>query len=107
VTKQEEATAAQASIGDVAECAARVDSQVGAVLGGVLAQRRSVEAAFGYVTALSPGTRANCWAIAESAGHEGWGRMQGLLRSYRWGWEDLRAELPGLAAAWLPDRRGT
>jgi SRSO17 transposase len=106
VTKQEEATAAQASIGDIAECAARVDAQVKAVLGRVLAQRRSVETAFGYVTALSPGTRANCWAIAEAAGHEGWGRMQGLLRPYRWDWKDLRAELPGLAAAWLPDREG-
>src|SRR5260370_574332 len=30
--------------------------------------------------------------------------MQGLLRPYRWDWKDLRAELPGLAAAWLPDR---
>ena len=98
MTKQEEATAAQASIGDVAECAARVDAQVKAVLGRVLARRRSVETAFGYVTALSPGTRANCWAIAEAAGHEGWGRMQGLLRPYRWDWKDLRAELPGLAA---------
>jgi SRSO17 transposase len=106
VTKQEEATAAQASIEDVAECAARVDAQVRAVLGLVLAQRRSAGTAFGYVTALSPGTRANCWAIAEAAGHDGWGRMQGLLRSYRWDWKDLRAELPGLAAAWLPDREG-
>jgi SRSO17 transposase len=32
--------------------------------------------------------------------------MQGLLRSYRWDWTGLRAELPGLAAAWLPDREG-
>ncbi len=105
MTKQEEATAAQASIGDVAGCAARVDAQVRAVLGRVLAQRRSVETALGYVTVLSPGTRANCWAIAEAAGHEGWGRMQGLLRSYRWDWADLRAQLPGLAAAWLPGRQ--
>jgi len=106
VTKQEEATAAQASIGDVAGCAARVDAQVRAVLGRVLAQRRSVETALGYVTVLSPRTRANCWAIAEAAGHEGWGRMQGLLRSYRWDWANLRAQLPGLAAAWLPGRPG-
>ena len=28
--------------------------------------------------------------------------MQALLRSYRWDWEDLRAELPALARAWLP-----
>jgi len=97
-------TAAQARIEDVAACAARVDAQVRAVLGRVLAQRRSAEVAFGYVTALSPGVRANCWSLAEAAGHEGWGRMQALLRSYAWDWKDLRAELPALAAAWLPDR---
>ena len=57
-----------------------------------------------YVTALAPGTRANCWSLAEAAGHEGWGRMQALLRSYVWDWKDLCAELAGLAAAWLPDR---
>jgi hypothetical protein len=99
-------TAAQASIEDVAACATRADAQVRAVLGRVLAQRRSVEAAFGYVAALSPGTRANCWALAEAAGHDGWGRMQALLGSYRWDWRDLRGELPGLAAAWLPDGEG-
>ena len=54
----------------------RVDAQVRAVLGRVMARRRSVEVAFAYASALSPGTRANCWAIAEAAGHEGWGRMQ-------------------------------
>ena len=52
------------------------------------------------------GRRANCWSLAEAAGHEGWGRMQALLGSYRWDWEELRAELPGLAAAWLPGSRG-
>ena len=83
-------------------CTARVDAQVRAVLGRVLAQRRSVEVAFGYVTALAPGVKANCWAIAEEAGHEGPHRMQALLGSYRWDWADLRGELPGLAAAWLP-----
>ncbi|HEX9537096.1 MAG TPA: transposase [Streptosporangiaceae bacterium] len=71
-----------------------------------MAQRRSVEVAFAYVTALSPGVRANCWSVAEAAGHEGWGRMQALLRTYAWDWKDLRAELPALAAAWLPDRDG-
>jgi hypothetical protein len=64
------------------------------VLEGVLAQRRSAAVASGYVAALSPGTRANCWALAESAGHEGRGRMQALLGSYQWDWEDLRAQLP-------------
>jgi hypothetical protein len=32
--------------------------------------------------------------------------MQGLLGSYRWSWEDLRAALPGLAVAWIPDAEG-
>jgi len=50
--------------------------------------------------------RANCWDLAEAAGHEGWGRLQALLRSYRGDWKDLRAALPALAAAWLPDRDG-
>ena len=72
------------------------------MLGRVLAQRRSVEVAFGYVTALAPGVKANCWAIAEEAGHEGPHRMQALLGSYRWDWKGLRGELAGLAAAWLP-----
>jgi SRSO17 transposase len=99
-------TAAVASIEDIADCTARADTQVRNVLLGVMAQRRSAAAAFGYVTALGPGTKANCWAIAESAGHEGWGRMQGLLGSYRWEWADLRAALPALAAAWIPDAEG-
>ena len=92
-------TAAAASIEDVADCTARADAQVKAVLRGVMAQRRSAAVASGYVAALSREVKANCWAIAESAGHEGWGRMQGLLGSCRWDWEELRAALPGLAAA--------
>jgi SRSO17 transposase len=96
-------TAAVASIEDVADCAARADAQVRAVLRGVMAQRRSAAAAFGYVAALAPGVKANCWSLAESAGHEGWGRMQGLPGSYRWDWAELRAALPALAAAWIPD----
>ncbi len=95
-------TAVPARIEDVADCAAQVDAQVKRLLGRVMAQRRSVEVAFAYAVALSPGTRANCWAIAEAAGHEGWHRMQGLLGSYVWDWKDLRAGLPALAAAWLP-----
>jgi SRSO17 transposase len=95
-------TAAWASIDDVAACRARVDAQVRAVLGRVLAQRRSVEVAFGYLSALAPGVKANCWSLAEEAGHEGPHRMQALLGAYRWDWKDLRGELPGLAAAWLP-----
>jgi len=58
VEQDEYDTAAAARIEDVAACAARVDEQVRVVLRRVLAQRRSVEVAFGYVAALSPGTRA-------------------------------------------------
>jgi hypothetical protein len=99
-------TAAVASIEDVARCTARVDAQVRGVLGEVMAQRRSAGTAFDYVAALSPGTKANCWALAEAAGHEGWGRMQGLLGPYRWDWAGLRRWLPPLAEAWIPDVAG-
>jgi SRSO17 transposase len=106
VEQNEHDTAAWASIGDVADCTARVDTQVTAILGEVMAQRRSAMVALGYVAALSPSTRTNCWSLAESAGHEGWGRMQALLGSYRWDWQDLRGRLPALAAAWIPDVEG-
>jgi SRSO17 transposase len=106
VERDEYDTAALASIGDVADCTARADAQVKDVLEGVLAQRRSTAVASAYVAALSPGTRADCWSLAESAGHESWGRMQALLGSYRWDWKDLRAQLPGLAAVWLRDADG-
>ena len=90
----------------MAACAAGVDAQVRAVLRGVMAQRRSAGTAFGYVCALAPGVRANCWDLAEAAGHEGWHRMQALLSTYKWDWKELRAQLQALAAAWLPDRDG-
>ena len=106
VTNDNDDTAAQASIEDVADCAARADTQVRAVLGEVMAQRRSAAVAVDYVAALSPGTRANCWSLAECAGHEGQGRMQALLGSYRWEWTELRSKLPALAAAWIPDLDG-
>ena len=96
-------TAAAASIEDVADCTARADAQVGAVLQGVMAQRRSASAALDYVTALASEVKANCWSLAESAGHEGQCRMQGLLGSYRWDWKRLRDQLPALAVAWIPD----
>ena len=96
-------TAAVASIGDLAECTASVDAQIETVLRGVMAQRRSTEVAVDYVTVLGSGVKANCWALAEAAGHDGQGRMQGLLGSYRWDWARLRDRLPGLAAAWIPD----
>jgi len=99
-------TAAVASIEDVAGCTARADAQVRKVLSGVMAQRRTAAVAFDYVAALAPGVKANCWSLAESAGHEGWGRMQALLGSYRWDWRQLRARLAGLAAAWIPRADG-
>jgi SRSO17 transposase len=95
-------TAAWVSIEDVAACAGAVDDQVRAVLGRVMAQRRSVATALAYVCALAPGVKANCWSIAEAAGHEGWHRMQALLGSYRWDPMALRGQLPALAGAWLP-----
>jgi hypothetical protein len=99
-------TAAQASIEDVAGCTARVDTALRAVLDQAMAQQRSTTVAMDYVTALSPGTRANCWALAQSAGHEGWHRMQALLGSYRWDWKQVRGRLAGLAAGWIPDVAG-
>ncbi len=92
-----------ARIEDVAEHAARADALVWAALGRVMRRRRSIGTALDYVKALSRGTRANCWELAEAAGHEGPGRMQALLRSYRWSWEKLRALLPALAAQCLAD----
>ena len=103
MTNNNNDTAAWASIEDVGASAASVDAQVRVVLGRVMAQRRSIGTAFRYMAALSRGTRANCWDLAEAAGYEGQHRMQALLCSYVWDWKDLRAELPGLAAAWLPD----
>jgi len=102
VTTDSDGTAAWASIGDVSGWADSVDAQVRAVLGRVLAQRRSAGTAFSYVDALAPGVKSNCWQLAEAAGHQSPYRMQALLRSYRWDWEQLRAELPALAQSWLP-----
>jgi SRSO17 transposase len=102
VTTDSDDTAAQASIEDVSGCSARADAQVRVVLGRVMAQRRSAQTALDYVRALAPGVKANCWSLAEAAGHDSPCRMQALLRSYRWDWRQLRAELPALALAWLP-----
>jgi SRSO17 transposase len=106
VTTNNDDTAVQASIEDVSACSARADAQVRAVLERVMVQRRSAGTALDYVRGLAPGVKANCWSLAEAAGHEGPYRMQALLRSYRWDWQDLRAELPGLARAWLPCDEG-
>jgi SRSO17 transposase len=106
VTISQPDTAAVASIWEIADRAARVDGQVRAVLCGVMAQERSTDVALDYVRALCPGVKANCWTLAEAAGHEGWGRMHRLLGSYRWDWKDLRAALAALAAAWIGDDPG-
>src|SRR5437899_6031468 len=82
VCTDDDDTAAEASIGDVARWGDSIDAQVRAVLGRVLAQRRSAEAALGYVEALAPGVKANCWDLAEAAGHQNPHRMQALLRAY-------------------------
>jgi SRSO17 transposase len=102
VTTNNNDTAAQARIEDAFDAGARADAQVRAALGRVMAQRRSAEAALDYVRGLAPGIKANCWALAEAAGHENPYRLQALLGCYRWDWTELRAELPGLAWAWLP-----
>ena len=92
-------TAAVASIEDLAECTARADARIETVLQTVMAQRRSTAVALDYVTVLGSGVKANCWSLAEAAGHDGQGRMQGLLGSYQWDWTRLRDQLPGLAAS--------
>ena len=76
------------------------------MLGRVLAQRRSAGTALDYIRGLAPGVKANCWGLAEAAGHQSPYRMQALPGSYRWDWKGLRAELP-LARAWLPCDPGT
>ena len=91
------------SIEDAAECGERADSLVSGVLGRVMRQRRSVAAAMDYIRALSRETRANCWDLAEKAGHDGPHRIQALLGRGRWSWEKARGLLPGLAAECLPD----
>jgi len=95
-----------ASIEDAAECGERANALVSGVLARVMRQVRSVAAAVDYVLALSRDTRANCWELAEKAGHAVPYRMQSLLRRYKWRWQDLRGELPGLAAAVMPEDPG-
>lgn len=95
-----------ASIEDVAECGRRADALVRDALSAVMKQARSVAAALAYVLALGRDTRANCWALAESAGHERPYRLQCLLCRVKWDWKELRDALPALAARALPDPPG-
>src|SRR5260370_8292336 len=71
-----------------------------------MAQRRSAGTELDYVRGRAPGVKADCWGLAEAAGHQSPYRMQALLRSCRWDWKDLRAELPALARACLPCHPG-
>ncbi|MGH3187222.1 MAG: IS701 family transposase [Streptosporangiaceae bacterium] len=103
VQTQDDPTAASASIEDVLESGSRADALVSAALARVMKQRRSTAVALDYVKALSRDTRANCWDLAEKAGHAGPHRMQALLTRYKWPWHKLRGQLPALAAQCLPD----
>jgi hypothetical protein len=53
------------------------------------------------VSTLSTQAKANCWALAEVAGHDGWGRMQALLNSCVWDHTAVRDLLAPLAGRWL------
>jgi SRSO17 transposase len=98
VEKLEEPAAVTASIEDVLDCDERANALVRGFLGRLMRQRRSTAVALGYVLALGRDVRANCWDLAEKAGHAaGPHRMQALLRSYRWSWECGREMLPELA----------
>jgi SRSO17 transposase len=92
-----EATAAVASIEDAAACDERADALVSGLLARVMRRRGTIATALDYVRSLARDTRANCWELAERAGHGLPYRMQGLLGRSRWRWEDLRELLPGLA----------
>jgi SRSO17 transposase len=95
-----------ASIEDAAEYGTRADALVSGLLGRVMRQRRSIAAAMDYIRALSRETRANCWELAQEAGHEGPHRMQALLGRYKWSWEQFRELLPGLVQEVLRDDPG-
>ncbi len=86
-----------ASIEDAAACDERADALVSGLLGRVMRRRGTIATALDYVRSLARDTRANCWELAERAGHGLPYRMQGLLGRSRWRWEDLRELLPGLA----------
>ena len=86
-----------ASIEDAAACDERADALVSGLLGRVMRRRGTIATALDYVRSLARDTRANCWELAERAGHGLPYRMQGLLGRSRWRWEDLRDLLPGLA----------
>ncbi|HET9117241.1 MAG TPA: transposase [Pseudonocardiaceae bacterium] len=94
-------TAASVSLEEIAAGVRAVDDVIKAALAPVFAQARSLAVAWDYVSALSSQVKANCWALAEAAGHANWGRMQALLGSYVWDHDAARALLAGLAGRWL------
>jgi SRSO17 transposase len=102
VTQQDQETAAAVTIDDVVGVRNRLRAVVFGILLGVMAQARSAWVAMDYVDGLLGDVAGNCWALAEAAGHASPRRMQDLLGCYRWDWADLRAQLPGFAAAHLP-----
>jgi hypothetical protein len=101
VTQEITGTAAWTSLEGIAAAVRVVDEQIRAALGPVFAQRRSLQVAWDYVCTLSSQVKANCWALAEAAGHAGWGRMQALLNRYVWDHTAVRDLLAGLAGRWL------
>ena len=104
VRKQDnDTTAAMASIEDAAGCGERADALVSGLLSRIMRRRGTVAIALDYIRALSRETRANCWDLAQQAGHDGPHRMQALLSRHKWSWEELRGLLPGLAQRVLRD----
>ncbi len=84
MTKQDETTAAVASIEDAAACDERADALVSGLLGRMMRRRGTVATALDYVRSLARDARANCWELAERAGHGLPYRTQGLLGRSRW-----------------------
>jgi hypothetical protein len=89
------------SLEGIAASVRAVDEVIKSALVPVFAQARSLGVAWDYVSALSGQVKANCWALSEAAGHDGWGRMQALLRSYVWDHVAVRDLLAPLAGRWL------
>jgi SRSO17 transposase len=89
------------SLEGIAAAVQAVDDVILGALAPVFAQERSLGVAWDYVCALSPRVKANCWALAEAAGHAGWGRMQALLNRYAWDHDRVRELLPQLVGRWL------
>jgi DDE superfamily endonuclease len=101
VTQQDHQTAAVATLEELAGRANQVRAVAWQILRRVLAQVRSARVALDYVDGLLGEVAGNCWQLAQAAGHASPRRMQELLGCYQWDWRDLRAELAGVAGAYL------